>query len=273
MNKLIFPVFLIIVILTAGCVTFEEPGTGLTCIDPEKLIEGRCCFDEDNNNVCDIDERECPACDDENPCTSDHCSFDTGFECRHDKIRPCCGNGECDESEDIANECPEDCVIIQMTDFFHMYSGPDYMEGDSFVFIHTGSNETDKRPDFYVNITAGDKKIRNIRTTYNCTDSATTHKIDSIDVDMVEVIQGYSELGYENKFESDDYTIYTSFFSLVSKTWFIEINELDPAKTVEFRVRIKKNQYKVRSKLTCDFDFYFLDPLKRVRTQLKISYI
>ena len=274
MRKFILPFIMIFVIITAGCITFEEQETGPTCIEPEKAIGGRCCFDDDDNGVCDIDEKECPeSCDDDDPCTNDHCSLQTSFECKHDEIKPCCGNGVCEESEDLANECPDDCVVIDMTDFFHRYTGPDYMEGDKFVFIHTGSNETDKKPDFYLNITAGDTKIWNIRATYNCTDSKTGHTIDSIEVDMIEVLQGYSEFGYENKFESDDYTIYSSFYSPVSKRWYIEINELDPGETTEFRISVTKNEYKVRSELTCDFDFYFLTPLKRVKKQLKISYI
>jgi hypothetical protein len=266
------PLVVISVILIAGCITFEEEGP--TCIDPEKSIDRRCCFDEDDNGVCDIDEKECPeSCNDDNPCTRDYCSLQTNFECKHTGTKPCCGNGECEESEDLANECPEDCEIIGMTGFYHRYSGPDYMDGDTFVFIHTGSNETDKKPDFHLNITAGGTRFRNIRATYNCTDSETGHKIDSIDSDRVEVLEGYPEIGYENKLESSDYIIYTSFFSLVSKKRLIDIDELEPGKTAEFRIRITKNQYKVRSDLTCDFDFYFLDPLKHVRKELKISYI
>lgn len=271
MKKFISPFIVISLILIAGCVTIEEEGP--TCVDPERLIDGRCCFDVDDNGVCDIDEKECPeSCDDENSCTRDYCSFETGFECKHDKIRPCCGNGECEKSEDLANECPEDCMVIDMTDFFHRYGGPDYMEDDSFVFIHTGSNETDKRPDFYLNITAGSSEIRNIRATYNCTDSATGNKLDSINADRVEAAEGYPEFGYENKFDSADYLIYTSFHSIEMITG-IEVDELKPGKTVEFRISMSKKDYKVRSELTCDFDFYFLDPLKRVRKQLKISYI
>ncbi|MEE9323712.1 MAG: hypothetical protein V3U72_04160 [Candidatus Aenigmarchaeota archaeon] len=265
------PLAVISVILIAGCVTFEEEGP--TCIDPEKSIDNRCCFDMDDNGVCDIDEKECPeSCDDDNPCTRDYCSLQTNFECSHDEIALCCGNGVCEESEDLANECPEDCVVIDMIDFYHQYSGPDYMDGDTFVFIHTGSNETDKKPDFYFNITASDSRIRNIRTTYNCTDSKTGHKIDSIGVDRIEVVEGYPEFGYESKFDNDDYTIYTSFYSKELKTG-IEVIELVKGKTVEFRISVSKKDYKVRSDLTCDFDFYFLDPLKHVIKRLEISYI
>ncbi len=273
MKKYVIVFILISVILVAGCITIEEETPGPKCIEPEKLIDGRCCFDNDNNGVCDIDEKECPeSCDDSNPCTKDYCSLETNFECKHDEIKPCCGNGECEESEDIANECPEDCVVIDMTDFEHMYGGPDYMEDDVFVFIHTGSNETDKKPDFYINITAADRKLVNIRATYNCTDSATGKVIDSINAERVELVEGYPEFGHENRFEDENYIIYTSFYSKETGTR-INVNELEKGKTVQFRVRIFKKSYKVRSHLTCDFDFYFLEPLKHIRKQLKISYI
>jgi hypothetical protein len=179
----------------------------------------------------------------------------------------------CEPNEDTANECPEDCVVIKMTDFIHSYTGPDYMENDTYVFIHTGSNETDKKPDFYLNITADKVMLDNIRATYNCTDSATGHKIDSITVDRVPVIEDFpTEFGYENKFSSADYDIYTSFYSKELKS-AINVVGLDVGKTVEFRIRIMNKNYKIRSKLTCDFDFYIREPQKHLKKKLKISYI
>jgi hypothetical protein len=262
------------VILISGCITIgEQPAGWPECISPEKAINGTCCFDNDNSGVCDINERKCPdSCDDSNNCTNDYCSLQTNFECKHDNTVPCCGNGICEPNEDAANECPQDCTIIKMTNFAHSYSGPDYMENDTYIFIHTGSNETDKKPDFYLNITADKAKLRNIRATYNCTDSATGHKIDSIGVDRIEVVEGYPEFGYENRFDSVDYTIYTSFYSKELRT-SIDVSELGIGKTVEFRIMIFNKNYKARSRLTCDFDFYFLEPLKHVKKQLKFSYI
>jgi hypothetical protein len=51
---------------------------------------------------------ECPSCEDNNSCTKDSCSKDTGFECVHEAIVPCCGNGECEEGENWS-ACPQDC--------------------------------------------------------------------------------------------------------------------------------------------------------------------
>ncbi len=263
---------LTILVMISGCITIEDESNH-NCIPPEKFIDGVCCFDENNNSICDINERTCPeTCDDNNTCTKDYCSPATNYECRHDEIKPCCGNNLCEENEELSNTYPEDCTIIKMTDFIHSFTGPDYMDGDTFVFIHTGSNETDKRPEFYLNISADKFKIKNIRYTYNCTDSATGHKIDSIDATLVEVAPGYPAFGHENKYDGEDYTIYTSFFSkeMLSS---ISVGELEEGKTVQFKVRFFKKDYRTRSKLTCDFDFYFLSPLKHVRKQLKISFI
>jgi hypothetical protein len=273
--RIFFAILAVSIILASGCIAIGDQQAGQPeCVSPEKAINGSCCFDSDDNGVCDINEKACPvSCDDSNACTTDHCSVQTSFECRHDTVKPCCGNGECETSEDAANECPQDCTVIKMTGFIHSYTGPDYMENDTYVFIHTGSNETDKKPDFYLNITADKVKLHNIRSTYNCTDSATGHKIDSITVDRVPVVEDFpTEFGYENKFNSADYTIYTTFYSKEMKST-IDVAELGIGKTVEFRIRFLNKNYKVRSKLTCDFDFYFLEPLKHVKKHLKISYI
>lgn len=272
--RIIFAVLALFVILASGCIAIgDQPASQPTCTVPEKLVNGTCCFDDNSNGVCDINEKTCPAsCDDSNACTTDSCSIRTGFECKHDAIKPCCGNGACEPNEDIANECPQDCTVIKMTNFYQSYTGPDYMENDTYVFIHTGSNETDKKPDFYLNITADATTIKNIRSTYNCTDSATRHVIDSIGADRVEAVEGYPDFGYENKFDSADYTIFSSFFSKELGTG-IEVGSLAIGKTVQFRISFTNKNYKLRSKLTCDFDFYFLEPLKHVKKQLKISYI
>jgi hypothetical protein len=55
---------------------------------------------------------ECPeSCDDDNKCTDDRCSASTGYQCVHDVISPCCGNGECETGEDYIS-CPFDCEAV-----------------------------------------------------------------------------------------------------------------------------------------------------------------
>jgi len=56
-----------------------------------------------------ISVKKCPfSCDDNDECTSDYCSEGTGYECRHDKIFPCCGNAVCEDDENYEN-CLADC--------------------------------------------------------------------------------------------------------------------------------------------------------------------
>lgn len=53
----------------------------------------------------------CPvSCDDGNECTKDYCSKETDYECRHDKMGNCCGNGICEDNENYEN-CLADCKL------------------------------------------------------------------------------------------------------------------------------------------------------------------
>jgi hypothetical protein len=67
-------------------------------------------------------EKKCPdSCDDKDSCTQDLCSNETGFDCRHDNIVPCCGNGRCENAsttgsvgniistQETSRNCPQDC--------------------------------------------------------------------------------------------------------------------------------------------------------------------
>lgn len=56
----------------------------------------------------------CPeSCDDGDECTNDHCSQATNFECEHDPVIPCCGNGVCKHDED-PDSCPGDCRLVKV---------------------------------------------------------------------------------------------------------------------------------------------------------------
>lgn len=51
-----------------------------------------------------------PSCDDNNPCTKDYCSEETSFQCVHENIPNCCGNGICEsENNETFLTCSSDC--------------------------------------------------------------------------------------------------------------------------------------------------------------------
>jgi|GEM_PF-1575265 len=53
-------------------------------------------------------QKQCPSCEDNNSCTGDSCSEETDYECIHEPVIPCCGNGECEEKENWTT-CSKDC--------------------------------------------------------------------------------------------------------------------------------------------------------------------
>ena len=55
----------------------------------------------------EIIQRQCDLCNDQNSCTKDVCDKSTKYQCSHEKIIPCCGNGICEENE----ICQADCTI------------------------------------------------------------------------------------------------------------------------------------------------------------------
>jgi len=255
------------VVMVSGCIgedTTQPPGdTQPQCQSPKKMIGDVCCFDENDNGVCDMDEAGCPvSCDDGDPCTNDTCSASTDFKCVRETLYPCCGNGVCETDENVNNICPEDCEILNMTDF--QYDGtPDYIEDGTFVFIHTTATETDYRL-FYLNITAGDDGMENIRYTFKC--NSTQHvdldSIDSVPENISEEVKPVI-----NKLDDDHYLIYSYFFLRRSPAY-----RLDDEKA-HFHFKINKHEPQKRDELSCLFKFYFMQPHKLVYRWLKISYI
>jgi hypothetical protein len=263
------------ILLSSGCIGGETPATvdtGGMCNLPKKMIGNVCCDDTNNNGVCDMDDIGCPiSCDDSNACTNDSCSVDTNFDCVHAVVSPCCGNGVCDASEDAANVCDEDCTVISMSKF-KLKGTPDFMDGEKFVFIHTGSAESEQRY-FYINFSAGSDGMENIRYTFKC--NSTQHKaLDSINSQVYNLTDDeeddYAKI---NKLEDSYYVIFTNFFRAKTATYGREIDELEGSEEASFHFNIQKKNPQLRDELSCLVKFYFMQPRKIVNKWLYISYI
>ena len=266
---------LLLTVMVSGCVgedTAQDTGSAIPqCDSPKILIDGVCCFDQNGNFICDMDEEGCPSsCDDGDPCTEDSCSGSTNFKCVHTAIDNCCGNGVCETLEDAQNICPEDCEVINMTEFD--YKGtPDYMEDDTFVFIHTTSAESGSRI-FHLNITSGSTAMKNIKYTFDC-NSTQNSEIDSINSEAHNVTDDDYVVGKYNMFLDSNYEIYTYFYYTSIPTYRLDMSELDANSRTEFHFKVEKLEPSKRDDLSCLVKFYFTEPRKVVHKLLKISYI
>jgi len=263
----------LLVVMVSGCIgedTTQPPGdTQPQCHSPKKMIGDVCCFDENDNGVCDMDEAGCPAsCDDGDPCTNDTCSVSTDFKCVHETLYPCCGNGVCETDENVNNICPEDCEIIDMTDFQYLGVSAYPGEENVFVFLHTTHTESEEKV-FFLNITAGDEDIDKIGYTFKCNSSK--HKsLDSIDAE--ENVTEDTEIKI-HILEDEHYIIYSNFFVAKLAAYDVDIDKLDAGKEAQYLFRIEKKDVQKRDELSCLFKFYFMQPHKLVYKWLKISYI
>ncbi|MBD3163716.1 hypothetical protein GF323_00785 [Candidatus Woesearchaeota archaeon] len=59
---------------------------------------------------CPEEREECPECDDYDNCTRDICNAGTDYKCEYREIKPCDGNGICEEGEfPWSGDCPDSC--------------------------------------------------------------------------------------------------------------------------------------------------------------------
>ena len=268
---------LLLVVFVSGCIGDEAVNPGGTtqqplCATPKKMIGDVCCFDDNNNNICDMDEAGCPSsCDDSKPCTNDTCSGLTDFKCAHEMITPCCGNDICDNDEEVNNICPEDCVVIGISDF--IYDGtPDFIEDETFVFIHTSAVEMMYRL-FFINITAPDDNLmENIRYTFKCNSTQNTN-LDSIDSDPENITDDDYKFGRFNVWEDNNYEIHSFFFMEVYPAYRLDILQMEANERGAFYFKIKKKEPQKRDELSCMFKFYVMNPRKMVQKPIRISYI
>lgn len=93
------------------------------------------------NDICEGNESQercpdCPSCNDFNRCTIDYFDVDDS-RCKHTRRIPCCGDGECELSEQ--DLCIEDCGSEILLDDF---PSPFIKDGDWNMFLVIGKKGT-----------------------------------------------------------------------------------------------------------------------------------
>jgi len=110
-TQIMLPSILFILILAiAGCENYEEVD-----LEAEAEMIEKSAQDSNNTSLGDNEiteeDKKCPqSCDDNNTCTEDSCSEDTGFECLNKAIENCCGNDVCEKGE-TSDSCAADCPV------------------------------------------------------------------------------------------------------------------------------------------------------------------
>jgi len=97
MKKIILISILIVVLLIAGCGGGSDEVSGGAVTDTSKAVV-----------TSTTDSPKCPDCNDNDKCTQDICNEGTNYECAYRVIAPCCGNDECESTENN-DICPADC--------------------------------------------------------------------------------------------------------------------------------------------------------------------
>ncbi len=261
----------ILIAFVSGCISEESvvpDQSGGQCNAPKKMIGEVCCYDQNSNDICDIEEAGCPdSCDDDNACSNDTCSASTNFECVHTMNYPCCGNDVCEKNEEYNNICPEDCVILDVTDF-QLLGEKAFIEDGAYQFIHTVSASPIKF--FRLNITAGKGGMEDIRYTFTC--NSTQHAdLDSINSEAYNETDDIEEK--LNLLETADYRVYTNFFNKQEAGFERDIEELNQNGVAYFNFKIEKINPLKRDDLTCLVKLYFIEPKKILYKWLEISYI
>jgi len=116
---------IILVILISGCtqtgyvVNPNENATNMTNETTTTIQESTT-----STIASTVQEKHCPACNDNNSCTEEKCSSETNYECTYKAITPCCSNGVCEDNE---FNCNEDCITnISITNI--NYESPEWVE-------------------------------------------------------------------------------------------------------------------------------------------------
>lgn len=107
-----------------GYVTNQENATANVTNNTENIIEDAVSTIPEDGSLA-VRSRQCPECDDSDPCTLDTCSSATNYECNHTEIKPCCGNSVCENNENCLEDCPP-VIDVSITDIH--YESPEWVE-------------------------------------------------------------------------------------------------------------------------------------------------
>ncbi len=118
----------------------------VVCADGTQVSDASQCVTAVQNGGKESDEsqmKSCPAtCDDSNACTSDICNVDTGYQCVHTIIKPCCSNGICEKGEDYTT-CKLDCRKDIAPEIVELQEKAALKNGISYSYRQVNFNEFD----------------------------------------------------------------------------------------------------------------------------------
>jgi uncharacterized protein (DUF1697 family) len=132
MKKILILCLIVMVLFAAGC-----------AVEKEEVKEAK----EETKVV--VVPKACPdSCDDSNICTTDYCSENTGYECKHRVKTPCCGDSKCEEGEDFLS-CSDDCEreidlndqLVEVLDKNKEIDNYEYMYSTGNIYIETWIRE------------------------------------------------------------------------------------------------------------------------------------
>lgn len=155
-EKLVISLVIVsLVLVVSGCV---QQGSGPVC-NPPYIVKGfECCLDRNDNNICDEDEQQFPACGD-GECQANEDCFSCPQDCGECETSEYCGDSICSPEENVCeydtdsdryeSKCPDDCghkcpgkiVLssnVSKSEETHAYNCSGFREG---ICINTGNNE------------------------------------------------------------------------------------------------------------------------------------
>jgi hypothetical protein len=248
---------LAILVAISGCVQNTQPG--IVCNKPYIRHGEDCCLDQNDNSICDDDETQaqqpgepgqpgqpgvCPEdCNDFDPCTRDYCTAATNYECRHDSLASCCGNGVCDKAEDCM-QCRTDCGICFTIGGLSTQNGKESPE-NYFTFRNSELKISAYGPVASIKTTVsnGKTQIKNISFSYQCWKDSTIIADSQNGYDLNDSISVGGRISnvYLSTFGSFSAATGSNIIMNTGKNNGTKILALPPEKTADFNLFVEAN--------------------------------